>query len=282
MWCFSRTYISGLGNSTSERSEAVHKETEREPAFFSTQHYHIAKSALHPTLQFLTGLSYLLRKKRGKKKNIMQLKTSLATLALASGLAAAYDPTPFVGPLQPWKITDLTISLPPSRLGADGIVTIKVHIENPNQVSAGPAPGAEGGGYLPFQPTSADCVASGPNQYSSLTGYCNNTAAAGADDGTAGAFELAVVPPSNGNSSGPVDPNGFEVKFSLAYNVTRWNAHWDKLYEGQAAFGLNNNLVLGKCANRENMCSYTLNPDKAPLQVAPTMVECTGTCSNDP
>ncbi|XDG05731.1 hypothetical protein ABKA04_005346 [Annulohypoxylon sp. FPYF3050] len=209
----------------------------------------------------------------------MHFKTPLATLALASGLAAAYDPTPFVGPLQPWKITDFTISLPSTSSGINGNVTVKVHIENPNQVSAGPAPGAEGGGYLPFQPTTADCVATGANQYSSLTGTCQDHFSA--DDGTGGSFEFAIAP-TNGNWTTVIDPNCFDLRFTLTYNVTRWNADWHKLYEGSARFGLNDNLVLGKCANRANGCSYTLNPDKAPLEVAPDMVECTGTCSNNP
>ncbi|KAI1211275.1 uncharacterized protein F4807DRAFT_458844 [Annulohypoxylon truncatum] len=206
--------------------------------------------------------------------------TATTTLALMTGLAAAYDPNPFVEPLQPWKITRFTIALPPSSAGTNGYATIKLAIENPNQVSAGPAPFADGGGYFPFPPSAANCTMTGHDTADAVTSgaRCTETT-----QDTYGQFEVQVVDNGdNDNGAGVLDPNNLQLQFGLTYNVTQWNAHWYKTYDGTARFALNDNLVLGQCADHNKFCSYELDPNKAPLLVTPTMTDCAGTCSNDP
>ncbi|KAI2468373.1 hypothetical protein F4781DRAFT_274255 [Annulohypoxylon bovei var. microspora] len=196
----------------------------------------------------------------------MQFKSSLATLAAAAGLAASYETTPFIGPLQPWQVSQLTISLPPQ--GEAGTVDIELAIANPNQVSAGPAPHAAGGGYLPFAPSAANCSAVGGSDVASLRYACEETT-----QDSYGVWSAFVR-----NTSAAVDPDDLELVFGLSYNVTRWNAVWWKVYEATARFALNDNLVLGECADPNRNCTYELNPDMAPLLVQPVMVQCQGTC----
>ncbi|KAI0888020.1 uncharacterized protein GGS22DRAFT_154869 [Annulohypoxylon maeteangense] len=204
----------------------------------------------------------------------MQFKASLATLALTTGLTAAYDPTPFVSPLQPWQIPRFTISLPPNKLGAAGYATIKLAVSNPNQVSAGPAPHAAGGGYLPFAPSAANCTSTGHDTPAAMNGSCVETS-----QDSYGVWQVGVI---STDATAAIDPRDVQVRLTLTYNVTRWNAVWFKVYQATARFSLDENLVLGECADHDRHCSYELNPDLAPLEVEPEMVDCRGTCSNDP
>ncbi|KAI1106569.1 hypothetical protein F4804DRAFT_19057 [Jackrogersella minutella] len=183
----------------------------------------------------------------------MRFLVSLATFAAA---AAAYDTTPFLGPLQPWTVSSLQITAP--QKGGQGAVDIEVAVANPNTVSAGPAPHAAGGGYLPFSPSAANCSLAGTSE------DCEETS-----DTSYGVWSVGVV-------GDGVDPTDLDLKFRLDYNVTRWNAVWYKVYEGTGHFATGVNLVQGGCDGAAGTCEYEI---AAPVLVQPTMTECKGTCT---
>ncbi|KAI1455019.1 hypothetical protein F4805DRAFT_437136 [Annulohypoxylon moriforme] len=173
-------------------------------------------------------------------------------------------------------MSDFTISLPSSQEGVNGNAAINLAIANPNEVSAGPAPFAAGGGYLTFAPSAANCTASGKNKASAMNFTCTET--------TESSYGVWAVSLQDGGAGagGAIDPSSMSLQFTLTYNVTRWGAVWYKVYEGSARLTTDANLILGKCQNPDNHCSYTLNPDKTPLFVTPAMTDCKGTCSNNP
>ncbi|KAI1768587.1 hypothetical protein GGR53DRAFT_477597 [Hypoxylon sp. FL1150] len=197
----------------------------------------------------------------------MQQPTPLALLAAfllcQTHLASAYDATPHIWPLDPWKINRLTITAPAP--GHAGTIDIAVAIENPNTVSAGPAPHAAGGGYLPFAPSAANCSATTDG-----AGECVETS-----QFSYGTFAVAVA------VAAAPSPMGFDLSFHLDYNVTRWNNVMYKVYDAAARFEVGSNLVaVGKCDDdRTGMCEYELMPESTPFEIPGiVMSDCKGYC----
>ncbi|KAI1380381.1 hypothetical protein F4677DRAFT_406683 [Hypoxylon crocopeplum] len=183
-----------------------------------------------------------------------------ATFAVLSGLASAFDTTPFIGPLDPWKVTRLQITAP-----ATGPASVDLAVENPNTVSAGPAPHAAGGGYLPFSPSAANCTA------------VDADAALG-DDACVETTEFSYGVWSV-DATGPIDPQNLDLSFTLNYNVSRWGSVLVKVYEATAHFAVGLNLADGVCDNVSGTCEFGLLPGSTPVLIPPTMTQCQGTCS---
>ncbi|OTB09525.1 hypothetical protein M426DRAFT_316068 [Hypoxylon sp. CI-4A] len=189
------------------------------------------------------------------------LTTYLVTILLSvTNLAHSYDATPFIGPLDPWQVSSLQVTTTATTSDA---TTISLAIRNPNTVSAGPAPFAAGGGYLPFNPSAANCSLAGSSE------ACIETT-----EFSYGVWTVDVAP--------GFDPRSFDAKFSLDYNVTRWNSVWYKVYKGTGHFEVGINLDEAVCEDgdeKKNTCVYGLGAAQTPVLVTPTMTECKGTCS---
>ncbi|OTA92883.1 hypothetical protein M434DRAFT_31497 [Hypoxylon sp. CO27-5] len=199
----------------------------------------------------------------------MQLSGPLATLAVSlcmTGLAASYDTTPFIGPLKPWKVNSLRITAPAQ--GASGTVDIELAIENPNTVSAGPAPHAAGGGYLPFNPSAANCSAV---QDGADPGVAHDTCVE-TSELSYGVWSVEVA-------AARIDPTNLDLAFTLNYNVSRWGQQLWKVYDGTGHFAIGTNLADAVCDGASGTCVYELKADATPVLIPPTMTECQGTCS---
>ncbi|KAI1416534.1 hypothetical protein F5Y13DRAFT_154148 [Hypoxylon sp. FL1857] len=200
----------------------------------------------------------------------MQLSSGrLATLAVSlclANIAASYDSTPFLGPLDPWKVNSMRITAPAA--GQPGTADIELAIENPNTVSAGPAPHAAGGGYLPFSPSAANCSAV---QDSANPGVVNNTCVE-TSQSSYGVWSVEVA-------ASRIDPTNLDLTFTLNYNISRWGEQLSKVYDGTAHFAVGTNLAEGVCDEASGLCTYKLSANATPVLVPPTMTECQGTCS---
>lgn len=202
----------------------------------------------------------------------MQLSGPLATLAVSlcmARLAASYDTTPFIGPLDPWKVNNLRITAPAQ--GSSGTVAIELAIENPNTVSAGPAPHAAGGGYLPFSPSAANCSAV---QDGTDPGIVHATCVE-TSELSYGVWSVEVVP----GAAARVDPTNLDLAFTLNYNVSRWGQQLSKVYDGTGHFAVGTNLADAVCDDASGTCLYELTAEATPVLIPPTMTECQGTCS---
>ncbi|KAI1403874.1 hypothetical protein F4819DRAFT_182157 [Hypoxylon fuscum] len=188
---------------------------------------------------------------------------TIAVLAYQTDLALANDSTPFIGPLDPWKVNSLQVTVPAK--GRSGIVDIELAIENPNKVSAGPAPHAAGGGYLPFSPSAANC-STGVDSGVTVQNVCTETS-----QSSYGVWTVDLP-------KGAVDPQNLELTFNLNYNVTRWGGILYKVYTATGYFVVGKNLAKGVCDDASGTCSFELQNGSAPVLVQPTMIACKGTC----
>ncbi|KAI0169007.1 hypothetical protein GGR52DRAFT_501815 [Hypoxylon sp. FL1284] len=189
-------------------------------------------------------------------------------LSLQTRLAASYDTTPHIWPLDPWRISQLRITAPAP--GRSGTVDIGLAIENPNTVSAGPAPHAAGGGYLPFAPSAANCTLaevpseSGSTELLDTAVVCNETTE----------FSYGVWTVTSASASDA----GFDLAFRLSYNVSRWGGILYKVYDGTAQLEVGQDLTEGVCDDAADKCEFALAPGSDPVLVAPTMTDCKGYC----
>ncbi|KAI0849741.1 hypothetical protein F5Y00DRAFT_234673 [Daldinia vernicosa] len=203
----------------------------------------------------------------------MQLPRSLgistAVLLCQIRVALSYDTTPFIGPLDPWRVTRLQITAPEP--GHSRPFGIDLAISNPNKVSAGPAPHAAGGGYLPFAPSAANCTVESADGDTAVSNTCIETT-----QYSYGVWSVDLLP---GNTT--IDPRSFNLVFTLNYNVTRWGGILYKLYEGMGHFGVGDNLEEGRCDDGSGTCLFTLKVNSTPALIPPTMTACQGTCRLD-
>ncbi|KAL7622224.1 hypothetical protein AAE478_007727 [Parahypoxylon ruwenzoriense] len=203
-------------------------------------------------------------------------------LLVQTQLGSAFDPYPFLGPLEPWKVTGLRITAPQE--GHSGAVHIEFAIDNPNRVSAGTAPHASGGGYVPFLPSSANCTvgwetSSGATDgVSSIYGNCVETT-----ENSGGVWTADVLGKSMAEAEGRTlfDPRKLDLAFSLTYNITRWGGVMLKVYNGTAHFAVGENPEDGFCSDESGTCEFGLKNGSAPVLVEPTMTACQGTCHLD-
>ncbi|KAI0113193.1 hypothetical protein F4814DRAFT_420890 [Daldinia grandis] len=200
----------------------------------------------------------------------MQLPGSLGILTVVllchTRVALSYDPTPFIGPLDPWKVTRLQITAPEP--GRSGPLAIGLAISNPNKVSAGTAPHAAGGGYLPFAPSAANCTVETTDGGIAVGDTCIETT-----QYSYGVWSVDLPPGIT-----DIDPRSFDLVFTLNYNVTRWGGVLYKVYEGTGHFAVGDDLEEGPCNDVSGTCLFTLKADSTPVLIPPTMTACQGTC----
>ncbi|KAI4871122.1 hypothetical protein F4820DRAFT_463330 [Hypoxylon rubiginosum] len=199
----------------------------------------------------------------------IRLAALAAFLLCQTRLAASYD-APHIWPLDPWKINSLQVTAPaPGHPGT--VMSIALAIENPNTVSAGPAPHASGGGYLSFAPSAANCTTSAAASGGALV--YTQARCAETTEFSYGAFAVGGV---------VADPRRFELAFNLNYNVTRWGSVWYKVYDAAARFEVGVNLAEGVYDRESGTYSYELMRNSTPVLVRPTMTECKGYCQMPP
>ncbi|KAI6088689.1 hypothetical protein F4821DRAFT_277124 [Hypoxylon rubiginosum] len=173
-------------------------------------------------------------------------------------LASAYDTAlPHIWPLDPWKISNLKITVP-----TFGPINISLAIENPNTVSAGPEP--QNNGYLPFAPSAANCSVTAERGAGPMKAECVETSQ----------FSYGVFRVTGNN----ISPPNFTLAFNLEYNVTRWNSPMWKVYDAPATFEVGKNLTLGKYDNATRAWTYELRPENTPFEIPPAMTDCHGYC----
>ncbi|KAI2784290.1 hypothetical protein F4815DRAFT_455252 [Daldinia loculata] len=201
----------------------------------------------------------------------MQLPGSLGILTVVllwqTRVALSYDTTPFIGPLDPWKVTRLNITAPEP--GRSGPLHIDLAISNPNKVSAGTAPHADGGGYLPFDPSAANCTVESADGGTAVSDTCTETT-----HYSYGVWSVDLLP----GITTYIDHRSFNLNFTLNYNVTRWGWVLYKVYEGTGHFEVGGNLEDGPCDDVSGTCLFTLKADSTPVLIPPTMTACKGTC----
>ncbi|KAI0382136.1 hypothetical protein F5Y04DRAFT_49537 [Hypomontagnella monticulosa] len=193
-----------------------------------------------------------------------QLTTCTVSLFFQTILACT---NPCVGPLDPWKVSRLQITAPAP--GHDGPLSIDLAIENPNRVTAGPAPHAAGGGYVSFEPSAVNCTVADAD--GKADDNCTETIPSD------GVWSINVAP----DSAAQVDPRKLDLSFNLNYNITRWGGILYKVYDGTAHFEVGTNMVESGCDDTSGTCVFNLNSESAPVLVPPTMTACQGTCKVD-
>ncbi|KAI0022849.1 hypothetical protein F4780DRAFT_139958 [Xylariomycetidae sp. FL0641] len=187
---------------------------------------------------------------------LLPLSLSLLRPSLAST-------TPFLGPLAPWEVRALSIDSWPSP------TALSLTITNPNNITAGPAPHADGGGYVDFLASTAACTLE--------EGERNCTEVAPTLE-SYGAWTFAVrLPPGNNNSS---SRRTFDIDFVLDYNLTRWGQQMYKVLEGTGHFAVDDAAaVAGGCADAGG-CEliHLVEAGDPPVLIPPTITACRGTC----
>ncbi|KAI1337088.1 hypothetical protein F5Y15DRAFT_418402 [Xylariaceae sp. FL0016] len=178
---------------------------------------------------------------------------ALSTLLYAAAPVLGFDSVPFLGPLQPWEVSSLQVqSIPSSGDDADSIA-VSLLISNPNNITAGPAPHADGGGYLPFEQSTANCTAKWQSSGDWKASHCSEVSFP--ESYGVWTFEVVSLQEVAETAVQSVD-----IKFSLDYNVTRWGSVYYKLLEGTGHFDLGS------------------SDGGDPVLVDPTIVQCQGTC----
>ncbi|KAI2621966.1 hypothetical protein GGS26DRAFT_256618 [Hypomontagnella submonticulosa] len=196
-----------------------------------------------------------------------QLATFVVFLFFRTTLACSSGAQPCIGPLDPWTVSRLQITAPTP--GRDGPLSIDLAIENPNRVTAGPAPHAAGGGYLSFEPSAVNCTVADED------GKVNNTCTESEEASPSyGMWSIDVAP----GAAEKVDPRNLDLAFNLNYNVTRWGSILYKVYDGTAHFEVGTNMAEGGCDDASGTCVFNLKSESVPVLVSPTMTACQGTC----
>ncbi|KAI1496682.1 hypothetical protein F5X99DRAFT_399583 [Biscogniauxia marginata] len=193
---------------------------------------------------------------------------SLFTVVLCEASLARRDDAPFLGPLAPLRVSALRIA-PQTASCSASPSDITLTVTNPNRITAGHAPHAEGGGYWSFEESTASCSArwqSGNASYS-----CEEVSS----PASSGKWTFEMVPCNNTGTraAGPLDH--FDIRFMLDYNITRWGSVYYKILEGTGHFVLGEQLVE---VNGSAGCSFVLANGSAPVLVPPTITACRGTC----
>ncbi|KAI1387483.1 uncharacterized protein F4822DRAFT_444175 [Hypoxylon trugodes] len=215
----------------------------------------------------------------------MQLFTQTSTFAvllctLSAKLASSADSSPFLGRLDPWQVSRLEITAPAP--GRDGPLNIDLDIANPNNVSAGPIPHGDGGGYLAFGPSSASCIAieetirnsSGSLGRGQIHDNCTGTTSQ-----SYGVWSVDLYPKNaTRGSARTVNPANLQLTFTLNYNISRYGEYLYKRYEGTGRFKLGENLDR-HCFAKNQTCSYALKANSTPVLVPQRLMACQGTCS---
>ncbi|KAI1488192.1 hypothetical protein F5X96DRAFT_646792 [Biscogniauxia mediterranea] len=177
------------------------------------------------------------------------LRLVAAATTLLSAAQAADEP--FLGPLAPFEVSALS-----APCGAANSHNVTLTVANPNRVTAGRAPHAEGGGYWSFENSTARCA----------TGGCAEVSSASSSSSAQWSFRV-----SNGTEA------GFDVAFTLVYNVTRWGGVYYKVLEGTGRFVVGEQLVK-RGGDDDDGCELVLADGAAPVLVPPTITDCKGTC----
>ncbi|KAI3316526.1 hypothetical protein HD806DRAFT_552248 [Xylariaceae sp. AK1471] len=181
---------------------------------------------------------------------------------------ATSEPVPFLGPLQPWEVSNLHIYLPPTSESSSPY-DISLAILNPNVITAGPAPHASGGGYLLFGNSTANCTGrevfpdSRPMECTEISEY---------ESYGAWSFEA-----TKGSSTSVASPSGIDIKFILDYNVTRWGSTYYKVLKGTGHFDLETDMT--QHCDPKGGCTLTLKPNRDPFLILANITQCWGTCA---
>ncbi|KAI2628772.1 hypothetical protein GGR54DRAFT_636487 [Hypoxylon sp. NC1633] len=205
------------------------------------------------------------------------LATLTALLLCQTGLAAPAggngngngngNGRPFLGPLKPWTITKLRVSTSVIGRNHTDRVVVSVGIDNPNNVTAGPAPHAAGGGYVAFASSTANCQSS---INGNLTTGTNCTEISHNQDGV---WSITAVP----NATQHIDPHNLLLTFTLNYSVNRFGSVLQKMYKATGRFNVGQNLIDNGC--EKGTCTYSLKNGTKTITVTPKLVQCKGTCT---
>ncbi|KAI0594723.1 hypothetical protein F4775DRAFT_572762 [Biscogniauxia sp. FL1348] len=195
----------------------------------------------------------------------MHSPATLATLLAATLLRAAHAADkPFLGPLAPFEVSDLSAPCGGVSPDKNSNKNISFTITNPNRITAGRAPHAEGGGYWSFENSTARCAGAGAG------GDCAEMVATTASSSARWSFRVLRL--NNGTGS-----RGFDISVMLDYNVTRWGGVYYKVLEGTGRFAVGDQLVQHGDGDGAG-CELVLADGKAPVLVPPAITECKGTC----
>ncbi|KAI1632850.1 hypothetical protein F4809DRAFT_625643 [Biscogniauxia mediterranea] len=203
----------------------------------------------------------------------MQPSAALSLVAAALLSAAQAADEPFLGPLAPFEVSALSA---PCGAGAASSDNVAFTVANPNRVTAGRSPHAEGGGYWSFENSTARCA-----------GSCAEVSSPASSSSALWSFRVSSTTTTNGTGAAR---EGFDVGFTLVYNVTRWGGVYYKVLEGTGRFVVGEQLVQrggggddgddddGGSVGGAAGCELVLADGAAPVLVPPTITDCKGTC----